>query len=167
MNLESNAVDKFFDEMEIALPGLREILAGTKNEIYLLGAGVFELFASCEWCEELSRATSDLDFSLEIVGDVSDYHRMSEALQKIGYKKDVYHKYRYNSPSKMGRFVYVDLLTFTTDKNKEAWAKSLIGVGEDFSFQGMSFAKLSPLHLDKNIYSPNPLAFILLKIDRL
>ncbi|MBF0301384.1 MAG: hypothetical protein HQK51_21950, partial [Oligoflexia bacterium] len=51
-----------------------------------------------------------------------------------------------------------------TNPSLEKQAKAVMSVGEGFNFEGMDFAKHSPLHLDANIFIPNPLALIYLKM---
>jgi hypothetical protein len=71
---------------------------------------------------------------------------------------------RYHSPNTSGSFGYVDLLTFTVKKEMEAKRRPQMGVGEDFSFKGIDFVKENHIKIVKNIYMPNPLAFIYLKM---
>lgn len=150
--------------MKAALPDLFEILQKQESNIFLLGAGVFELYASNGWCSELSRQTTDLDLSFEIVADQTDYQVSCTELLKKGYRLDDIHPYRYISPSRLGPYIYVDLLTFTVVQEREAMARGLMGAGEIFSFKGMEFAKRFPLKLENKILVPNPLAFIYLKM---
>lgn len=164
MILSTESKIHFFSSMDAALPGLSKILKEIETSAYLLGAGIFELYALNGWCDDLSRRTSDLDFSIEIYSDYSLYQVTCDKLLALGYKQDPHIPYRYLSPQKIGPYVYVDLLTFTLDQEKTQITKSLMGAGEGFSFKGMDFAKLSPLQLDGSIYVPNPLAFLYLKM---
>ena len=148
MNISNKSKAVFKGSMEAALPGLFEILLNRESNIFLLGAGVFELYASNGWCSELSRQTTDLDFSFEIVADQSDYLSSCAELIVKGYKLDDIHPYRYLSPSKLGPYIYVDLLTFTVVQEREAMARAVMGAGESFSFKGMEFAKLLPVQLE-------------------
>ena len=164
MNISDESKNIFKESMKAALPDLFEILQKQESSIFLLGSGVFELYASNGWCSELSRQTTDLDFSFEIVVDHTDYQASCAELLKKGYKLDDIHPYRYLSPSRLGPYIYVDLLTFTVIKERESMARGLMGAGESFSFKGMEFAKQFPLKLEDKILVPNPLAFIYLKM---
>jgi len=102
MKISEKSKKTFLGSVNIALPGLIEILNKQECHVYLIGAGAFEIYSQNEWCMELSRSTQDLDFSFEIISDEKTYESSCEELIKLKYKKDDYHPYRYHSPYKGG-----------------------------------------------------------------
>jgi hypothetical protein len=93
-----------------------------------------------------------------------EYKEICNVLKEKGYTLDEKHPYRYHPEKKQGIYAYVDLLTFTIDKDKEEAARKVMSVGDQFYFDGMEFAKIQPLKFSDNIYIPNPLALIYLKL---
>jgi hypothetical protein len=83
----------------------------------------------------------------------------------LGYTIDPLHPYRFHSPIKTNRYSYIDLLTFTLDKDLESRAQFAMSVGPEFSFDGMSFALSDAILIKDNIYAPNPLGMIYLKMN--
>ena len=165
MKLKKETIETYISLVEIALPGLVEVLTTKANRTLLIGAGVFDLYALNGWTAELNRETKDLDFAIEFITDDKVYKEICGELLKLGYSLDPIHPYRFHSPNKKKKYGYIDLLTFTLDKNLEGSAQSAMKVGEDFSFKGMAFALNNSILLKDNIYLPNPLGMIYLKMS--
>lgn len=164
MKLSSSTIDLWKKKFDHALPGLLEALTRRETCVFLIGAAIFDLYQTEEWIERFSRQTGDADFTLEYMGDPREYHLLCQELKGLGYRQDEEHPYRYH-PEKVtvGTYAYIDLLTFTTDPNMAGNAKSVMGVGEDFNFDGMEYVKLKPILFKDNILLPNPLALLFLK----
>jgi len=164
MKLEKATIDLWKIKFDESLPGLLGAIQEQKSNAFLIGASLFDVYVTEKWIANFSRVTGDADFTIEYFGDPQEYKSICDKLLGLGYKKDDSHPYRYHPKVKRGIYAYVDLLTFTTDPTLEKTAKTVMTVGEGFNFEGMDFAKKSPLHFDGNVYLPNPLALIYLKM---
>ena len=143
MQLKKTTVNFCRSQFDLSLPNLLDVILGEDIETYLIGAGVFDVYLKEGWIEKFSRQTGDLDFTMNYIGDQSAYKRICQNLQDhYEYVKDDVHPYRYHPPKMQGIYAYVDLLTFTTDKELASQARGAMNVGEGFSFEGMDFAFL-------------------------
>jgi hypothetical protein len=164
MKLKIETIELWKIKLNESLPGLIDAINNQSSKTFLIGASLFDIYKTEGWIDIFSRKTGDADFTIEYLGDPQNYQKVCVQLLSLGYQKDPIHPYRYHPPVKRGIYAYVDLLTFTTDLKLESSAKRAMNVGESFNFEGMDFAKHSPLHFDGNIYFPNPLALIYLKM---
>lgn len=164
MKLKKATIDLWKIKFNESLPGLLEAIKGQKSNTFLIGASLFDIYKTENWISSFSRETGDADFTIEYFGDPEEYKSVCNKLLNIGYRRDDAHPYRFHPVKKQGIYAYVDLLTFTTDSKLEQNAKTAMAVGETFNFEGMDFAKHVPLHFEDNIYLPNPLALIYLKM---
>lgn len=164
MKLKKTTIELWKKNFDYSLPGLLDAIKEQKTDTFLIGASLFDIYQTEEWIKKFSRQTGDADFTMEYLGNPHEYQAVCKKLLDISYETDGVHPYRYHPEKKQGIYAYVDLLTFTTDPALEKKAKMVMTVGEGFNFEGMDFAKLSPLHFEANIYLPNPLALIYLKM---
>lgn len=164
MKLEKTTIELWKTKFEESLPGLLGAIQAQQSDTFLIGASLFDIYVTEKWIENFSRVTGDADFTIEYFGNPQEYKSVCEKLLNLGYQKDDVHPYRYHPKLKRGIYAYVDLLTFTTNPSLEKNAKNVMTVGEGFNFEGMDFAKKLPLHFDGNIFFPNPLALIYLKM---
>lgn len=164
MKLEKTTIDLWKIKFEESLPGLLEAIQAQQSDTFLIGASLFDIYVTEKWIENFSRVTGDADFTIEYFGNPQEYKSVCEKLLNLGYRKDDIHPYRYHPKLKRGIYAYVDLLTFTTNPSLEKNAKTVMTVGEGFNFEGMDFAKKLPLHFEGNVFLPNPLALIYLKM---
>lgn len=164
MRLSEETITSLKSSFEYSLPGLVDAIKGVSSDTFLIGASLLDFYKAEGWVSDFSRATGDLDFTIEYFGSPDEYNKVCQKLLEIGYSKDDKHPYRYHPKKVQGVYAYVDLLAFTTEKKLEAGAKRIIPVGDLFNFEGMNFAKHSPLNFEGNIYLPNPLALIFLKM---
>ena len=164
MQLSEKTITNLKADFEYSLPGLVEAIKEVSSDTFLIGASLLDFYKAEGWVADFSRATGDLDFTIEYFGSPDEYNKVCQKLLETGYTKDEKHSYRYHPKKVQGVYAYVDLLAFTTEKELEADAKKIIPVGELFNFEGMNFAKHAPLTFEENIYLPNPLALIFLKM---
>ncbi len=164
MKLEKTTIDLWKIKFEESLPGLLDAIQTQRSDAFLIGASIFDIYVTEKWIDNFSRATNDADFTIEYFGDPQEYNSICKKLLNLGYQKDDKHPYRYHPKLKQGIYTYVDLLTFTTNPELEENAKKVMSVGEGFNFEGMDFAKKLPLHFEENVFLPNPLALIYLKM---
>ncbi|MBL6992174.1 MAG: hypothetical protein ISR65_20485 [Bacteriovoracaceae bacterium] len=164
MQLQKTTIKTWSTNFEYSLPGLLNVIQAQKSDTFLIGASLLDIYKTEGWITDFSRITRDLDFTIEYFGEANEYLSVCDRLKSLGYTKDDQHPYRYHPVKKQGVYAYVDFLTFTTNFSLEAKAKILMSVGELFNFEGMDFAKKDPLHFGGNIYLPNPLALIYLKM---
>jgi len=164
MRLEKVIIEKWKKDIEFCLPGLLAAIEKQKSKTFLIGACIFDVYQMQGWLKKFSRRTGDADFTIEYFGNPFEYQTVCNDLLKQRYKRDDIHPYRYHPQKVNGAYAYVDFLTFTTDPLLEKQAKTVMLVGESFNFEGMAFAKHNPLYVENNIYIPNPLALIYLKM---
>jgi len=164
MKLQTSTIDYWKEQFEYSLPGLLDSIKKQESDTFLIGASLLDIYKTEGWIADFSRETGDLDFTIEYFGNADEYISVCDELVSLGYKKDTEHPYRYHPQKKKGIYAYVDFLTFTTDSALKKKAQVLMSVGELFNFEGMDFAKMLPLDFDGNIFLPNPLALIYLKM---
>ena len=164
MQLKDKTVTMWKSNFEYSLPGLLEAIKDVTSDTFLIGASLLDVYKTEGWVPDFSRETGDLDFTIEYFGNPDEYRKVCENILSSGYTKDEKHPYRYHPKKVKGVYAYVDFLAFSTDPKFESGAKSIIPVGELFNFAGMNFAKESALKFDANIYIPNPMALIYLKM---
>ena len=134
----------------------------------VIGAGVFDIYLGQGWIPEFKRKTGDLDLSIGLLNDSSDYKTVREALLGFSYTQpDTELKYRFFPPQKAipGAIAYVDLLAHPlTSEVTAAQARATMGAGPEFSFGAINFALKESFKIEQKIFFPNPIAFIALKI---
>lgn len=163
MKLSEETILKCEVDFNYALPHLIETLGSSKNSVLLIGAALLDVYITEGWIDRFSRQTGDVDFSLEYLGETDEYQRIIQILMGLGYQKDASHPYRYIPAKRTGIYSSLDLLIFTTTRDLEVNAKRAMGVGEDFNFEGMDYAKKQSMIFKEKIYFPNPLGFLHLK----
>jgi len=164
MKLEKVVIEQWIKDLEFCLPGLLGAIKKQKSHTFLIGASIFDIFQMQGWLKKFSRRTGDADFTIEYLGNPSEYLDVCNELLRLGYRKDEIHPYRYYPQKIGGMYGYVDFLTYTIVSYLESKARAVMSVGESFNFEGMFFAKHKPLHLEGNVYIPNPIALIYLKM---
>lgn len=149
------------------LPGLRQLFDETRAPILIIGASVFELYQMQGWIPSFKRQTGDIDLSVGIVQNDSNYRAAKEKLESLNYKVDSDHPYRFRPPKTIpGRLSYIDLLAYpTSSATKTEIAVKAMGVGLEFTFDGFEFAKKYSFELQKNIFFPNVFGMLALKIE--
>jgi|GEM_PF-4092128 len=164
MNFNRDLAADWLSSASAALPNLQNILSKAKSEVLIVGAGVFDIYHGQGWMPTLRRKTGDLDISVGLISGASDYNVLKEELLKNGYVNSE-KKYRFHSPKKlMGNLTHIDLLAHPAQKDISAeLTQKVMGVGENFSFQGFSFAHLSAFRIDQKLLFPNPIGMVGLK----
>lgn|GEM_PF-4019250 len=165
LKLKQDSINTWKKNFDYSLPGLLDAITEfTSGDVFLIGAAIFDIYITEGWVDSFSRQTGDADFTIEYLGDPSEYKNVCEKLLSIGYTNDPVHSYRYHPEEKQGIYAYVDLLAFTTDDDQVERTRGVMRVGDQFHFDGMDFAKLEPLKFIENIFIPNPLTLIYLKL---
>lgn len=125
MKLEKKTINKWKKDTEYCLPELLSSIKKQKSTTFLIGACIVDIYQMQGWLKNFSRKTGDVDFTIEFLGDSSDYQTVCTQLTNLGYTKDNIHPYRYHPPKISGTYAYVDLLTFTTNPSLEKQAKAI------------------------------------------
>lgn len=149
-----------------ALPHFESILKAATSNLLVIGAGVFDIYASQNWTPPLRRTTGDLDLSVGLLTGATDYSSLKKALLSFKYTiSDSHMPYRFYSPSKIaGGLTYIDLLAHPVGPGiSDEFAKRVIGVGPQFSFKGFQFAEIEAFQIEEKIFFPNPIGMIGLK----
>ena len=151
--------------VEHSLPGLLNIIGTAQGRCLILGATVLQIYHDQGWIPR-ARATGDLDLSVGIVSEASEYLVLRERLIESGYTvSDSERYFRLFSPVKMGlTMAYIDLLAHPEGKavsGKEA--RTTIGVGDRWSFDEILFALEQSYALPKNLFVPHPIGFLAMK----
>lgn len=166
MKAESTKIKKWLTNVTAQLPGLDKVLKEISADTLLIGAGVFDIYQELGWIPPLKRKTGDLDLSVGLVSGPKDYTAVRDSILAHGYKKsDGTHPYRYFAPKPIsGALTYIDLLAHpASPKITKGEAKRTMGAGEDFSFNGFTFASKASYQITSHVYFPNPLGMWALK----
>ncbi len=168
MKVDSDKAKLWLSEVGSLLPEFSKIVSNLQSPTLLIGASVMEFYALQGWIPPLSRKTGDVDLSVGIVSKTGvEYQHVKNLLLNLGYKSDPRMPYRFFPSSKIpGATAYLDLLAHPIASNaSESAARKAMGVEESFSLKAFSFAQLKALVIQKNLFTPNPLGFIGLKIE--
>ena len=165
MKIDRTLFTDWIVSKEYNLPGFKKMLDESEAKVLIIGASVFEIYQIQGWIPPFTRQTADMDLSVGIVSDDSLYVKAKKIFLDLGYKIDVKHPYRFHPPVKIyGGLTYIDLLAYPTQGTESVIATQAMGVSSSFSFSGFEFASESAIRLENNIYFPNPLGMIALKI---
>lgn len=95
MKYDVSKLNNWQKTKEYELPGIIELFNNTASDIMIIGAAVFELYELQRWIPALKRKTGDIDLSVGIVSNDSNYQFAKTILVKHNYKQDEYLPYRY------------------------------------------------------------------------
>lgn len=166
MQFDQTKAKHWLNGVSLSLPNLKKILKQSTTEILIIGAGVFDIYFEQGWIPSFKRKTGDLDISVGLVSGVDDYTVIRDALINAGYANlDPRYSFRFFSPKKIsGALTYIDLLAHPMKAGiSSELTKRVMGVGPDFSFSGINFARIEAYKIEDRILCPNPLAMIALK----
>jgi hypothetical protein len=66
LELDQKTVEIWIKNFEYSLPELLDITKGkTSNDVFLIGAAIFDIYQTEGWIKDFSRQTGDADFSIE------------------------------------------------------------------------------------------------------
>jgi hypothetical protein len=110
--------------------------------------------------------TGDLDISLGLVSSTDEYEKFVSEFELLRYTPDEEHPYRWKSPTQIpGAMSYVDILSHPTSSAiSENAARVKMGVGPDFSLNGMNFAMATAHKLGQSAIVPTFVAMLALKL---
>lgn len=151
--------------MDHSLPGLLDCIRIARGRSLIVGGAVLQLYHDQGWIPR-ARATGDLDLSVGIVSDASEYRLLREKLIATGYTaSDTERYFRLFSPIKAGLTIaYIDLLAHPEGNDvSEKEARNTMGVGEQWSFDEILFALDRSHALSANLFIPNPIGFLAMK----
>jgi len=152
-------------ETDLYLPNFSKILTQVNNEIFLIGAVVLNLYSRMNLIGTLTRQTGDIDMSVGLISDTKEYTDLKDAFLSAGYIQDDRLKYRLHTPQKHAQgFSYIDLLAHPKNHKDKLRVQNLIGVGPEWSFDEIYFSLHEKIKILKNIFIPNPIGFIALKM---
>lgn len=166
MKMNPSAIDSWLGTTFHSFPGLKDCISIITGDVLVIGAYVLDFYKSQSWID-LARKTGDIDLSIGITPQSQNYSIVKSELIKNGYNEDDEMKYRLRKPIKVGldqTFAMIDLLVHPSEKDDEAEARDLMGVGEAWNFDGINFGLQARLALNDKISLPNPIGFIGLKI---
>lgn len=164
MKINKEKALAWIKNVSAALPEIDRISQVATSDILVIGAGVFDIYHDFDWTPALKRKTGDLDLSVGLVSGESDYDVIKSALIKAGYRNEQ-HPYRFFTPKTIpGALTYIDLLAHPSAEESETTARSVMGVGPEFSFKGMAFATTERIPISTHIFCPNPIGMVMLKM---
>lgn len=167
MKFDQLKAKKWLHSVDHSLPGIESILNLSKSPVLILGAGALELFSEIGWIAPLRRGqTGDLDLSIGLVKSANEYAQFVSELKSRNYRLDDLHPYRWHSPKPIaGAMTYIDVLSHPTSSAiTEGQARQQMGVGADFSLNGMNYAMTTGHRLSGNIIVPAFIGMLALKI---
>ncbi|PWU22548.1 MAG: hypothetical protein C5B49_00435 [Bdellovibrio sp.] len=166
MQYDQKKAQAWLKGVSAALPNFAEIIHAAKSNLLVIGAGVFDLYASQGWTPSLRRKTGDLDLSVGLLTGADNYESLKKALLSFKYAvSDARMPYRFYSPNKIpGGLTYIDLLAHPVGQGiSDEFAKKVMGVGSHFSLKGFQFADMESFNIEDKLTFPNPLAMVGLK----
>jgi len=152
----------FTQQIETSFPSLLSLIDRGDGCTLIIGAAVLEIFNRLGFIERV-RATGDLDISIGLIADGVEYSRIRDALMSLNYREDLQRRFRLYSPVKNAHYRYVDLLAHPSGEISERTTRSIMGVGEFWSFEAIHFAVCESYTLTDRIQVPNPWGFLALK----
>ena len=163
MQIDSEKADKWLTNLEASMPNLAEIILSADNNVLIIGKAVFYLYHDLDLIPSPKTATGDIDISIGISNDLSDYDDIRAQFIASGYTLDTdpHYPFRIHSPRKLpGAINYVDLLIHPVGQRNESKYKEKMGVGPEWDFQGVISGLNCPFELGAKLFAPNPLGII-------
>ncbi|SMF83326.1 hypothetical protein [Pseudobacteriovorax antillogorgiicola] len=165
MEADFEKVEKWLQDVELAMPQLREVILSQGSEILIIGKSVYYLYHELGWIPEPRTSTGDIDISIGVYQDFNNYYSIKSKLLEVGYlqDEDPDYPFRFHSPKKMpGTITYVDLLIHPAGDIEEETVREKMGVGPEWQFESVLSGLNNPVKLNENgsLLAPNPLGMI-------
>jgi hypothetical protein len=163
MKYDQKKAEQTLSGMLTSFPHLKDSLRQINGEALLIGATILHFYKVQDWIDH-ARSTGDIDLSIGTTPGIDEYSLIKSSLLQNGYIENPEMKYRLERAHPSVRSsVKIDLLVHPKSTVDEVAARQLMGVGEEWSFEGIRYGLTASLPIADNIYLPNPIGFLGLK----